>query len=214
MRNGGHVTPRWRRLPQPCGCRWLGPIQGGAGDDGDLAVESSHGVLQSWDNTRLCRNAGRAGLTCLKRPQIYASGASAPVLQSGGPTAIDPDQIATRGMVDSSRIAQSTSIWKETTLASDPLQFGQLLLGKRARLKRFGSALSADADLVDRAICCALCEGWHSRSQIENERELDRLLSVDLQEKIRSGPGPCGSRWPVCARFSESSGDGLGSALS
>jgi hypothetical protein len=89
----------------------------------------------------------------------------------------------------------------------DQLQFGQLLMGKRRKLKRLAASLSGDAELVGAAIRCTLCEAWHRRSRIDSELELDGFLSGDLCDKIRSGPGECGSRWPVCTRFGLETGD-------
>lgn len=98
-------------------------------------------------------------------------------------------------------VGANGALGEETALASDPLQFGQLLMGKRSTLKRLAQSLTSDAELAGAAIRCTLCEAWHQRSLIDNERGLDRLLTTDLREKIRSGPGECGVRWPRCTRF-------------
>jgi hypothetical protein len=82
----------------------------------------------------------------------------------------------------------------------DPLQFGDLLMRKRARLEALAKSLAADSSDVGVAVRCTLCDAWLSRESILTETALDRHLDEALSIRLRTPVMACRDRAAICSR--------------
>lgn len=67
----------------------------------------------------------------------------------------------------------------------EPLEFGDLLMRRRARLEALATWFVGDDQRGGRAVRQALAETWHARERLPSEIEMDRFLYVHLRSALR-----------------------------